>query len=225
MASSMRSEASGDVISTAYLLGLHSQVALVRGDVETAARLLPRMRSIADAHPEQDDLHPVRIQAAAVLRAVGNEREGLRMLRTVVEDPNAGPSLELCLAATTRLAVALGDLELADAAVAGRIGNHRVLAVNLRAARAAIAEARGDHRRAAAEYAGVAEEWLSVDTPFEAGLASLGAARCLAVTGDIAGATAALAAARPAFEALGAQPALDEVGALEAVLAGETLAR
>ena len=82
---------SGDIVSTAYLLGLRSQVALVRGDIATAAGVLPRMLSIAADHPAQDDLHPIRIQAAAVLQAIGDEREGIRVLRSVIEDPVRSP--------------------------------------------------------------------------------------------------------------------------------------
>ena len=83
------------------------------------------------------------------------------------------------------------------------VGSNPVIAVNLRTANTAIDEARGHVDRAGAEYLAVAEEWLSVDTPFEAALASLGAARCLAATGDVDGATAALGAARTRFAGAG----------------------
>ena len=211
-------EASGDVISAAYLRGFRSQIAITRGDVSTAIDQLPAMLAAAEAHSEQDDLHPVRIQAAAVLAAIGEGGDALRLLETVIDDPSRGMNLELYLAPAVRLAISLGDRALAERAVADVTGSLQIVVVNLRTANAAIAEARGEVAHAGSEYLDLVRSWTAVDLPFEAGLASLGAARCLTAIGDVAGAATALAAARARLEALAAAPALAEVAALEATV-------
>jgi hypothetical protein len=92
----------------------------------------------------------------------------------------------------------------------------------LRGAEAHLAEARGEHARAAERYAEAAEQWGQFGAVPERAYALLGRGRCLQALGD-AGAVEPLRDARALFESLGYGPALAETDAL--LGEGDTLAR
>ena len=207
-------DASGEVISAAWLFGYRCQIALIRGDIDTAKRPLSRLVAIVDAHPDQDDLHPPRIMAAAVFHELGQPTEGIRLLRAVLATPVLGPNLDFWGGAAARLAIALGDLELADAVLSALDGSGAIADLSRRSASAMIAEGRSDCDGAASEYLDVAGEWMALETPFEAALAYLGAARCLIALERDAEARAPIESARELFTNLGAAPSLAAIAAL-----------
>jgi class 3 adenylate cyclase len=108
-----------------------------------------------------------------------------------------------------RTAHALGQPQLAARLVDG-VQPVTPLADNaLSACRAQLAEATGDHHRAAALYADAATRWQEFGNVPERAYALLGQARCILTLGQ-AGADAPLAEARALFASMGYKPALDE---------------
>ena len=83
----------------------------------------------------------------------------------------------------------------------------------LTAARAVIAEARGDHESAAVQYSETAERWQAFGAVFERGHALLGEGRCLLALGRT-GAESPLREARAVFARLDARSLVAETDAL-----------
>lgn len=83
-----------------------------------------------------------------------------------------------------------------------------------RAARAVLAEARGDTVTAADLYLDAADRWAGFAMPIEEAHARLGAGRCLLALGRPAEATAAFERARSLWVSLQATPLLAETAAL-----------
>ena len=156
--------------------------------------------------------------AANALAAVRARSEGLRQLRAVVQSSVRGPSYDFWVGPATRLALEFGDLDLADAAIAGPFGDNRVAAVSRRSAAAMIAESRGCLRRCRCRVPGGGGRTGLVSV-FEAASAFLGAGRCLVGAGRPGDAATALASAREIFTLLGAGPSLATVAALEGSIA------
>ena len=208
--------ASGDVIGEGWLLALRSEVARIRGDLRVAAEPVPRLLEIFLANPEQDDLNFPRLQVAAVLAASGAPAESLRVLRTILDGPVRRENYELLLPAMTRLALALDEQDIAAGIAAGVEPRYPVVELGLATAAALVAEARGDHARAAAGYLSAAPRWLAHEIPFEAAAAFLGAGRSLMAADGRVEASEALASARELFTDLGAAPSLADLSALAA---------
>ncbi len=134
------------------------------------------------------------------------------------EPPTVGePSYVLLVPDVVRATIAHGDLGLAEAAcdnVRPTLPHYRHA---IASGRAVVAEARGEHKAAAAGFADAATGWHKLAIPYEEGQALLGQGRCLVALGRAPEAAAPLAAAREIFARLGAKPALKET---DAVLAG-----
>jgi tetratricopeptide (TPR) repeat protein len=114
-----------------------------------------------------------------------------------------------------RIAVAAGDLGLAERAVGGVEPPYPYAEHALVAARAVVAEARRRFDEALADYRDAAARWATFTIPLEQGFALLGEGRCLAALGRHAEAGEALAHARSIFEGLGATALLPELEAAE----------
>jgi class 3 adenylate cyclase/tetratricopeptide (TPR) repeat protein len=209
----------GDVIGEAWLRGLRCEVALVRGDVQTAMGLVPRILEIADANPDQDDLNFPRLQAVAALAASGRSEGALRILRSIVDRPLRRENYEMSLPAMTRLALALDQRELAAQIPVGVAPRFELVELGLETAAAMRAEAAGTYAAAAAGYLKVAPAWSARRMAFEHASALLGAARSLLADGRPPEAAGPLASARERFKALGAVRSLDEISTLERELA------
>jgi class 3 adenylate cyclase/tetratricopeptide (TPR) repeat protein len=219
-------EASGEIITEAWVSGMQARIAVARGEPASAAPLVRRILAISDAHREQDDLNPPRIDAAVALAATGRSDEAARLLEWVVTMPQRGVTYEAHIAPATRLALQLGRLDLADAAIdrTDASSHLQVTRAGVQVATAMIAEARGDIGAAGAGYRTAVKTWRDLGCVVEAGFADLGAGRCLASLGDIAGATERFAVARATFEQVGAGAWLDAVRSAEASvgIAGRT---
>ena len=101
-----------------------------------------------------------------------------------------------------------------------RIRNVRTR-IALDAARAILAEAKGDLEDAVERYGNVAAQWLSYGSIPERAYALVGQGRCRLGLGDPGGAES-LRIARETFEALGAEPALAEIDELARAQAAAT---
>jgi tetratricopeptide (TPR) repeat protein len=118
------------------------------------------------------------------------------------------------LASCIRLAIALGDLEVAERLRRGvqpltPLHRHAILA-----AEAALAESRGDRVESVELYTRAAEGWHTFGHVPEDAYAELGRGRCLAVLERPVDAADALRVAREMFVSLGAVPALAEIDEL-----------
>ena len=162
--------------------------------------------------------------AATIIAETGERSEALRLLHAVLATPVRGPNYDSWAGPATRVAIAIGDVDLADALLAGLDGTSRAAVLGRRWSTAMIAEARGEHERATPDYLAAAAEWKALDAPFECASAYLGAARCLVALGRPAEAGAPLADARSAFERLGAAPSLALVDALEQMMTASSSA-
>jgi len=76
-----------------------------------------------------------------------------------------------------------------------------------------LSEHRGDHEKAASEFALAAAHWRELDVPLEEAEARFGLGRCLAATGQSEAAAGSLRAAYEIFARLGAGSAMAEVAA------------
>ena len=113
------------------------------------------------------------------------------------------------LPAMLRTAIAARALELADRLAHGIESGYPLHDYALCTARAQLAEANGQLRRAAALYADASENWRQFGNVPERAWALLGRGRCLSAVGDPA-AHQPLAEARDAFASMGYRPALAE---------------
>jgi hypothetical protein len=109
-----------------------------------------------------------------------------------------------------RLALAAVGVEFAGQLTAdlpdSPMGRHYVA---LKMAHAELAEARGEHERAADQYASAEEGWRTFSVPQRA-QALLGCGRCLMAIGRFIEAASVLRSAREVFSSLGAVPASAE---------------
>ena len=111
-----------------------------------------------------------------------------------------------------RSAIACGDLALAERLTRGVDPVFPLHEHALRAARAILAEGRGDLERAAGLYAEAGEGWERFGSVVERGEALLGRGRCLLALGDPQ-APVVLREAREVFTRLGAHPLVAETDA------------
>lgn len=113
-----------------------------------------------------------------------------------------------------RLAVAAGDVALAEHALEGTgelvLERYRLART---AAQAIIAEAKGDTDSALAAFEHAAREWARWGNALELAHASFGAGRCLRVLGRLEEARRHFAVAEARFTALGAEALADDVRA------------
>jgi class 3 adenylate cyclase/tetratricopeptide (TPR) repeat protein len=208
-------EAQGASYSLAQVEPYRAAVLLWRGEY-TAARtiiegVLPTAREIADLQV----LVPALAVAALAGQASGNQPAALELAAEYETAVRARPGEAgwhwgwWFLADLVRVCVAAGELDRA-AALAGdaqpTVLRHRL---SVLAARAVLAEARGEHHQAAARYAKAADGWQAYGHLLEHGQALLGLGRCrLALRQP--GTEQPLTQARQLFARLHATPLLAE---------------
>ena len=167
----------------------------------------------------------------ALLRlAQGRVRDAAKSIRRHAETVGApGPSpgqaelLEACL----EIALAESDLDAARRSAASLRKLALKFPVPLLEAMAACAQgalflAEGDARRALRALRRGCELWTELDAPFPAARARALAARACLALGDCDASALELAAARNAFERLGATPELARLAALSPAAAGDS---
>jgi class 3 adenylate cyclase len=207
-------EASGSI---AWINVLSAQLRLLaeRGEPERGAGDAERLAAAAHDTAEAQQISTGLAAAARMLLARGRHDEAHALLveleRTsgVRGDANVAKNLpEL-----TRCALAVGDAALARRLLDGVEPLTPIHEHALCAARAQLAEAAGDHARAAALFAEAAERWRGFGNVPERAYALLGQGRCLAAGGKEE-ADEPLRKARELFTSIGYKPALAETEAL-----------
>jgi hypothetical protein len=175
------------------------------------ATLTERAEEIGD----EFDLLAIRCVQASALTLFGRAQEATGLLEPILTSGHDSGrtdmlALGLCAAAMVRAALSIGELELAEPMVGvltSRLpcADHASLA-----ARAALAEARGDHAVAAEGHADAPSRWEAFEMAPEQGFALLGQGRCLLELGRLGEAAEVLGRAREIFARCGMRPALEE---------------
>jgi len=188
----------------------------LRGEGSRARPWLDWLESTAR---ESEDVQagPVGLGAAALVRAaLGDKASALKLLgeREAFEGADSASIDADVLPMYVRAAIALGDVALAERLVAGYDPRNPYTELAVAAAKAALAEARGDLATALAAYLEAAERWERFGVVPETAFALLGQGRCLLALDRPTEAALALRRAREIFGQLGAAPALAETEAL-----------
>jgi hypothetical protein len=173
--------------------------------------LVPRARDIADGQVV------VPVFRVGALRRLGRGDEaGARELAEEADElmRNRPGFRSWLLDWASRVCLATGQIELLRALIERGV-EHMTRDVNsMRSARAALAEADGDHAAALERYDDAAARWGAFPSVLEHGLALEGAGRCLLELGRPAEAAGRLRLARDRFRSLEAAPLVAEVDAL-----------
>ena len=198
----------------------HSYQALVhvwRGEVGEAKRLidlaLPPLREIVDVQV----LAPALVISARIDLARGERAAARRSLDEYIEVTEGTSPIyrSFNLPDSVRLMAELGDLTAAGELARGSEAPALRSALGSAAAEAILTEARGDHEAALEKYRDVAGRWHDFGHVLEEALARYRAARCLAALDRDDEAEPLIAAAREAFERLGAQHMIAEIEKME----------
>jgi class 3 adenylate cyclase/tetratricopeptide (TPR) repeat protein len=206
-------QAAGD-ISFAEPRSLQLRLLAERGRNEQAAapdELVTRARESG----EPQMIAVAFAAAARLLRAEGRVQQARALLAELEQVPGtrADPYYASVLPGLVRDALALRDHELAARLAKGVRSVTPLQERALAACRAQLAEAAGDHARAAPLFADAAKRWQEFGNVPERAYALLGQGRCLAVLGK-PDAQKPLREARKVFASTRYKPALAETGAL-----------
>jgi tetratricopeptide (TPR) repeat protein len=194
----------------------HSRVTALRGDAEGAPRSTEREVEIARDSGSIEFSVGALAFAAIVRLGAGDPRGASEALSELERTPHRGEAGNYAplLPGMVRTAVAAGDIALAERLARGFEPIHRYQEHALCAARAMLAEGRGEAEEAARLYGEAATRWEGFGVVPERGLALLGEGRCLLALGRPIEAVEALRWAREVFSGLGAKPSLSETDAL-----------
>ncbi len=211
-----RSEASGNVFDLAAVRIVQTRILTLRGQAAQTGDWLDWLETTG-RETAAADLTVASLGSAAVARAALEQHGAAVALLTEVEGRPDSRDTHFYAAffpAMVRVALTIGNPELAERLVTGveprtSIAEHALVAVH-----ATLAEARGDHETAAADYAQAAERWQQFGVIPEQAYALLGQGRCLTALDQPAEATRALVQARELLDTLKAAPALAETDAL-----------
>ncbi len=211
-------EKCGDLWDLVLVRSSHALLLTWRGDGAGAAK-----RAVwAEEQSHKTSVLAIRvvclISRAAIEAGLGNDEACRRLLDACAfllsGFEGADPSYVPHLPAAIRLAVGLGEPQLAER-LAGGLPANRPFDSGARALlEALLCEQRGDCGGAAERFAVAEAQWARLGVPFERAQAALGRGRCLAALGKTAEARAPLDLARDVFAALGAQPARSEAESL-----------
>lgn len=159
---------------------------------------------------------------ALVRQAQGRSEAAGTLLARALSSPGLTPLARArLLPAEVEVAIALRDIGRAEAAavmlesIAGTYRTH-LLRAEAGVARAQVALATGEPDAAIDALRLAIREWQATDAPYEAALARVTLGEAYLATGDEDGAELELAAARAAFESLGATLGLQRIGQLVA---------
>jgi tetratricopeptide (TPR) repeat protein len=188
-----------------------------RGDL---AQALAALRALARPAREMDPQVTVPALGALAFaeHASGNAAEALDLLREIEEATRgqAGGYRQLQAPDAVRIAVAEGDLDLAERFVSGSVDAVPRRRLAVQTGETILAEARGDTAGAFGRFEDLSRAWAEYGHPLERGRALLGAGRCLLQLSREVEAAEPLRSARSVFEALGATSlAADADGLLE----------
>ena len=159
----------------------------------------------------------IGLGSSAFARAgLGQTDRAAALLTEIEATPGVREALNFAayLPAMVRIALAIGDRDLAERFVGGVEPPHPYAEHALVAANAALAEDRGDLQSAVGAYAEAADRWKGFGVVPERGFALLGQGRCLLGLARTAEAVNVLRAARQIFDELDAAPTRSAADAL-----------
>jgi len=195
-------------------LMVRAEIYVNRGEVAQAAAviedLLPLGRRIGDLQA----LAPALTVGALVEIALENRSRAAELVAEIENATRNNAVWRGRVAADfVRVCVRTGDLRLAESMLASSDtrGQHRHNTIL--SARAALAEATGEHERGAALYAKAAQLWAEYGHALEQGHGLFGAGRCYVAVGRHHDAVPKLEEAHAIFVRLGARPLLEAVEA------------
>ena len=211
---------SGDRLAAIGLLCIQTAIALTRGDTNALIALLPTLDAAADGENPDGVVTDGIIHAARAHEALGNrDRASDLLVRALGADRNID-RYWIHLAPMTRLALDLGDVELAIDVSAGVSSRTTVQQLGHRTNAALVAEARGAYEEAATAFQEAAGGWADFGIVLEEAAARLGEARCRIALGAYEAARQPLAVARDLFIRLDSPPWLRSVREVAAAIDG-----
>ncbi len=217
------SRARGGSATEPISLSYEALVLVRRGQTGQAAPLAEKFLPLIRVTNEPQVSVPALLTAALVEQARGQAPSALKLVREFAEATRDRPmSRSLHLPTAVRIFAWAGKSDEAAALLTGAGEELPRMRFSALEARAIVAEARNDLLGAAELYAEAAERWAEYGYVLERGEALLGAGRCRMAQG--LDGRAAVAEAREIFASLGAQPLVQEAGALlgtESAAAGE----
>ena len=211
-----RLAASGDLLGLADVRCALIRARTMRGEMDAAASLLPTIEAFVGSLQHAGLVIFARSRSAMARTALRDAAAAAAHLSAIEEVAGARENstyvLELPL--MVRTAAAIDEVDLADRLVSGFEARYPAAEHALVAARACIAEARGDLSSAAEGYADASQRWATFAEVIERAHVLLGLGRSLVGLGQLAEAVVPLGDARGLFEGMGAVPLLIEVDAL-----------
>src|SRR4051794_18699381 len=175
--------ASGNRLATYFVLGNEAAIALIHDDRDRLRALMPALDAAANGDNSDGVITDVVIHAARTHKRLGDRDRAGQLLRHAMGSDRAIDRYWLYLAPMTRLALSLGELELAAQVPAGVSTRALVQRLGHRTNAALVAEARGSYEEAATAFREVAVDWAEVGLPLEHAAALLGSAPCPAGVG------------------------------------------
>jgi DNA-binding NarL/FixJ family response regulator len=195
------------------------EASYLQGEVQ---RLLGDVADAEDAYRRAGQLGREPQPGLALLRlAQGDTAAAMTMIRRALAESAERPHRAALLPAMVEIMIAAGRADEARAAcdelerIAAAYETGMLDAVAAQA-RGAVLLTEGDAEQALVALRRAAEGWQGLDAPYETARARALVARACRDLGDIDAAEMELGAAREALTALGAEPALAEIDALEA---------
>ncbi|HEU4673432.1 MAG TPA: adenylate/guanylate cyclase domain-containing protein [Candidatus Limnocylindrales bacterium] len=199
---------SGNRAASLAMHRIQASIAMTRGDDDRLRELLPVLDGAADGDNADGSITDAVIHAGLAHHRLGDRDRARHLLRRAMGGVRAIDRYWLYLAPMTRLALALGDVDLAADVTVGVPSRTTVQRLGQRTSDALVAEARGAYEEAVVAFQEVATSWAEFGAVLETGLANLGAARCLIALGQVALARAPLDAAGETFARVASPPLL-----------------
>ena len=209
-------EAIGNIWDLTGIRSAQLRVLCLRGEASDAGEMIDWLESSSRHLEGADDVVQGLGPTALARAALGQNEVAEEQLAEIEAFPVARgtPYYAVFLPAMVRSALAIGNAELAERFVAGYEPRYPYAEHALVAARAVLAEARGDLVAAADAYADSADRWERFGVVPEQGFALMGQGRCLLGLSQPTEAIPALQHAREIFERLKATPVLAETAQL-----------
>jgi class 3 adenylate cyclase/tetratricopeptide (TPR) repeat protein len=205
-----------DMTALVNARAVRARILALRGEVEQVADSLDWLESTSTKAGAPEYAVIGLVSAALARAALGEDEASATLLAELLTTPGAREIqyYPIYLPAMVRIALGIGDRQLAERLVAGYDSRFPMTAHALATVNAALAEARGDLDCAAEGYAKAAEGWRQFGVAPERAFALLGRGRCLTALRQVADGKEALRAAGEIFSALGAASALAETDEL-----------
>ena len=207
-------EDSDEVADTLYVRSLLAQMLAERGNGAQAAPMLPWIT--ARGRESISYLKGSALLGAAFVSArIGEKGEAVALLVECLASPAAVTSTVEAVPTSVRTALGCGEHAIAkgflECCLAGCPEPRLPLVDNVvRSVEALLAEAGGEHERAAAGFADAVSCWREFGMPYEEAHALFGMGRSLEALGRKPESGEHLAAAAEIFKRLGARPALED---------------